>query len=291
MLIVTYNIQYTCGRDGAYDLQRIVDTVADADIICLQEVENWWDRSGNIAQSDEISRRLPDHYAVWGPTIDVLKVSGREALSPASQRRRQFGNMILSRYPIVSSRNHMFPKFTTPGPQTIQRGAVEAVIAAPGGALRVYSTHLDHMSGRQRLIQLQNLVDVSNRAIHDGPAIAGRDAPWLEGLELPEMPREAVICGDMNFEPTSDEYGWMAGHWNQLRGYMPDSAGFTDAHMAAGHAIEEGHTLYDDFDAKRGERIDYCFVSTSFANRVVSCNVDREAVGSDHQPVRIVLDI
>lgn len=64
MLITTYNIQYTRGQDDRYDLERIVDTVKDSDIIALQEVENYWDRSGNISQSEAIARLLPDHYFV-----------------------------------------------------------------------------------------------------------------------------------------------------------------------------------------------------------------------------------
>ena len=33
MKIVTYNIQYSLGKDGAHDIKRVVDAVCDADII------------------------------------------------------------------------------------------------------------------------------------------------------------------------------------------------------------------------------------------------------------------
>jgi len=46
--IITYNIRYGLGLDQRYDLDRIADTVRDADIIGLQEVERFWRRSGMI---------------------------------------------------------------------------------------------------------------------------------------------------------------------------------------------------------------------------------------------------
>ena len=38
MKLVTYNIQYSLGKDGNYELERIVEAVHGADIIALQEV-------------------------------------------------------------------------------------------------------------------------------------------------------------------------------------------------------------------------------------------------------------
>lgn len=293
MLITTYNIQYTRGRDDRYDLERIVDTVKDSDIIALQEVENYWDRSGNISQSDEIARLLPDHFHVWGPTVDVLKVSDANGKRPTDYKRRQFGNMILSRYPILSTRNHMYPKFTAPGPHTIQRGAIEALIETSAGPVRFYSTHLDHLASRYRMDQLQELVGVSNRAFYDGPAIGGREivASWREEPALPDMPREAILLGDFNFEPSSPEYEWMCGPVNRWHGRLPDAAGFVDAFVAAGGAEDQGHTLYRDFEAKSGIRIDYCFVPTWFSSRIRKVWVDEQADGSDHQPLRIDIDL
>ena len=52
MKIITYNIRYGLGLDQRYDLDRIADTVRDADLIGLQEVERFWKRSGMIDQPD-----------------------------------------------------------------------------------------------------------------------------------------------------------------------------------------------------------------------------------------------
>lgn len=48
MRLVTWNIQYSKGRDGCFDLRRIARTVVGADVIALQEVEQYWPRTGMI---------------------------------------------------------------------------------------------------------------------------------------------------------------------------------------------------------------------------------------------------
>ena len=53
MKLVTYNIQYTKGKDYRYDVDRIVQAIKGADVIALQEVERFWKRSG---MTDQIGR-------------------------------------------------------------------------------------------------------------------------------------------------------------------------------------------------------------------------------------------
>jgi endonuclease/exonuclease/phosphatase family metal-dependent hydrolase len=54
--IITYNNRYGLGLDRRYDLDRIADTVRDADIIGLQEVDRLWKRSGMTDQPDILGR-------------------------------------------------------------------------------------------------------------------------------------------------------------------------------------------------------------------------------------------
>jgi len=60
--IVPYNIQYSRGEDERYDLRCIVDTVVDADIIALQEVDRFWPRTGMTDQAAEVAAMLPEHF-------------------------------------------------------------------------------------------------------------------------------------------------------------------------------------------------------------------------------------
>ncbi len=71
MKFVSYNIQYGFGSDGRYDLERAAQVVADADIIALQEVERFWQRSNEDDQPEILGRLLPDHYWVYGPAFDM----------------------------------------------------------------------------------------------------------------------------------------------------------------------------------------------------------------------------
>ena len=52
--LVSYNIRFGLGTDQKIDLERIADTVKDADIIALQEVDRCWKRSGMTDQPEII---------------------------------------------------------------------------------------------------------------------------------------------------------------------------------------------------------------------------------------------
>ncbi|SVE16857.1 uncharacterized protein METZ01_LOCUS469711, partial [marine metagenome] len=70
MKIVTYNIQFGCGRDGKVDLDRIIEAVRDADVIALQEVDRYWPRSGDIDQVKLIVDNFPIFDFAYGPGVD-----------------------------------------------------------------------------------------------------------------------------------------------------------------------------------------------------------------------------
>jgi endonuclease/exonuclease/phosphatase family metal-dependent hydrolase len=285
--LATYNIQYGLGRDGHYDLARIAAAVRDADVIALQEVERHWQRSGGVDESAVLAAHLPDHHWVYGANLD-MDASHRDADGRLVNRRRQFGTMILSRSPIVSSRNHLLPKYATLTQHSIQQGALEAVIAMPrAGPVRIYSTHLSHLSASTRLPQVDALLAMHARAPGEGGAWCGGhpepDAGWTEG-DMPPMPADAILMGDFNFTWDSAEYERFVGPMSARYGRLNRVTGFVDAWVAAGHREDEGAT------ADNGKRIDYCFVSASLAPRVLAAWIDGEAAGSDHQPLWIDID-
>jgi endonuclease/exonuclease/phosphatase family metal-dependent hydrolase len=280
MKFVSYNIQYGLGKDGRYDLERIASAVADADLIALQEVECFWQRSGMVDQPVEIARHLPDFHWVYGANLDMDASEAGEDGHP-THRRRQFGNMILSRLPIISSRNHLLPKFGAVNQHTMQRGALEVVVDIPGvGATRVYSTHLCHLTAGTRLPQVDFLLAMHRNAAAEGGAWSGGhpnpDAGWTEGV-MPPMPENAILMGDFNFKPTDPEYAKFVGPWSEEYGRVIPLAGFVDSWVAAGHDEQEGVTC-------DGKRIDYLFASSPLAHHIQSAAIDANATGSDHQP-------
>jgi endonuclease/exonuclease/phosphatase family metal-dependent hydrolase len=288
MKFVTYNIQYGLGRDNRYDLARVAREIQDADVIALQEVERHWQRSDCVDAPAVLASHLPEHHWVYGANLD-MDASYRDPAGRLVNRRRQFGTMILSRPPIVSSRNHLLPKYATLTQHSIQQGALEAVIVTPrAGPVRVYSVHLSHLSEATRMPQIEALLDIHARAPAEGGAWCGGHpdpaAGWTEG-EMPPMPAEALMMGDFNFEWSAPEYDRIVGPPTTRFGRLNRTTGFVDAWVAAGHREDAGATIGSD------RRIDFCFVSSALANRVRSCGIAADAVGSDHQPVWVELDL
>src|SRR6266513_5336429 len=168
MRLVTYNIQFGLGGDRRYDLARIAAEVHDADIIALQEVDRHWQRSGCVDSPAVLGSHLPEHHWVYGANLD-MDASYRDPAGRLVNRRRQFGTMILSRPPIVSSRNHLLPKYGTLTQHSIQQGALEAVIVTErAGPIRFYSVHLSHLSIAARMPQIEALLDIHARAPGEG---------------------------------------------------------------------------------------------------------------------------
>ena len=154
MKLVTWNIQWGCGLDGRVDLERIVTTaraLADFDVLCLQEVaDNYPGLEGNDDRDQfaELRALLPGYAAVEGYGVDVLGEGGR---------RRRFGNMIFSRYSILSARRHALPWPVDPGKPSMPRVAVEVTVQAPMGPVRITTTHLEYYSVKQRNAQVERL--------------------------------------------------------------------------------------------------------------------------------------
>ena len=133
MKLVSYNIQYGLGKDGRFDLPRIASEVDGADIIALQEVDRFRERSEDRDQAAAIGDLLPGYFRVFAPTLD-LDGSTRRTDGRVENRRRQHGLMLLSRWPILSSRLLLLPRFRTYRHLNAQRGALEGLIEAPGSA-------------------------------------------------------------------------------------------------------------------------------------------------------------
>jgi endonuclease/exonuclease/phosphatase family metal-dependent hydrolase len=290
MRIAGYNTQFSRGKDARCDLPRIADAVRGADIIALQEVERHWKRSGERDQPGELSKLLPNHHWVYGPYFDV-DAGSAAADGTVINRRRQFGVMTLSRWPILSSRLHILPKFATGSVFNMVAGFLETVIDAPGGALRLYNIHLTDVTPDERLLQIAKLFDVLWTAPREGGAWTGIDADWQTGSP-PPMPAEAVILGDFNLVAGSPEYESLVGPKDRDFGYGRVDTGhrLVDAWVATGHAEAEGITFPATKGYDRGYRIDYIFTTLGLAPRLKKCWIDGEAQGSDHQPVWAEMD-
>ena len=291
MNLVTYNIHFGLGKDDRYDLPRIANDVRGADLIALQEVERNWPRSDMTDQVAELAALLPDYYWIYGAGLDV-DASTAEPNGRVDNRRRQFGNMLLSRYPILSSRNHLLPKWGTVEQFSLQRSALEGVVTLPSGSVKLYTVHLHHIAPSLRMEQLEALLQVIDQAPRSGGVWCGGHANPAAGWTdepAPPMPAETLLLGDFNFTGESAEYERIIGPYDPQRGRLVNVAGLADAWVAAGHLETEGGTNISPDG--QGRRIDYCFLSAWLAPRVRAAHVDMEAQGSNHQPLHIEIDL
>jgi endonuclease/exonuclease/phosphatase family metal-dependent hydrolase len=291
MLVVTFNIQWGCGRDGVVDLARIARVIAGADLIALQEVERDW-RPEIGDQVPALAALFPRHHHIVGPAVDI---DGSEVSADGRVRnlRRQYGNMILSRWPIASARSWPLTKYPVYRQMNDQAILMEAVIAAPDGDLRFYNTHLNYLSADQRLIQVEEVLKIIREAPRQGPVIVGDgmdDATFsIDGVPRidrprPNMPESAILVGDFNMEPNAAEYARIVGHPDPIYGRMYGADRLADALTVGGMAEDAGVT-FPPKDGGPAQRIDHCFVSYDMVPRVRRGWIDEAADGSDHQPV------
>jgi endonuclease/exonuclease/phosphatase family metal-dependent hydrolase len=286
MRIVTYNIQWGKGRDGVVDLDRIAHTISSADVIALQEVERHWRDMEHADQVARLSALMPDHHPAFCTAVDF-----HNPQNPAE--RRQYGLMVLSRWPILSVRSWPLPRATVVGQVSDPSILMECVIDHPTRPFRLYVTHLNWISPRVRLQQAEAVLRIVPTALDEGPLINGPDAPdsdfcadWMmvPRDEVPPMPAPAILTGDFNMTPASPEYTALCGPLTPWAGRLIEQGLFTDALTLAGMAEAEGVT-FPGVDGNPDERIDHILVTPDLAPLVRAGWIDDAADGSDHQPV------
>ncbi len=287
MKFVSYNIQYSRGKDGVYNLNRIADAVRRADIIGLQEVTRNFPQVPDVDQPASLGQLLPEYFWTYGAAVDIdagsALVGGR-----AISKRLQFGTMLLSRWPILSKRLLLLPRVKTFCKHDIQNVALEAIIDTPGGAVRVYVTHLNHLSSATRQLQLEWLVPKLFAVVNEGASVSGGE--WQQMRETP-VPVGFVVLGDFNMQPDSAEYLTAVGMPDYYHGKLITSNHWVDSWQQVGHTEENNITWYDEAqNFKTGLRLDYGFVSPELAGKVAAAWIDHHCDASDHQPYWLELD-
>jgi endonuclease/exonuclease/phosphatase family metal-dependent hydrolase len=155
--LVSWNVHSAVTRDGRLDPAAVVAAIVAerADVVVLQEVARGWPIAGQLDLATWFTVRL-DMTAAWGPAAD-----GR------------FGNLLLSRFPIVRSRSWSLPF----GDGSQRRSAVMAEIDVGSHAVSVIGTHLEGGTHRTRALQVRAL---------------------LSGLPTTA---NVVVAGDLNAQP------------------------------------------------------------------------------------------
>jgi len=298
--LVSYNIRFGLGLDQQIDLERIAGTVKDADIIALQEVERFWKHSGMTDQPELISGYLKEYYWLYFPAFDV---DASEANGDGSiiNRRRQFGPMVLSRWTIRMARYILFPKLGTTDSLAMDTGAIECVVDTPSGPLMFYSLHLSAASSRDRLMQINHLLEFYRNAPVSGGSWTGggesvtdpveikhmAELNWSNDESIPIIPKEAVVMGDFNMIPDSEEYNSMVGTLDYSGSRAGHLDSFLDSWTVAREHLDDRNSWFPDpSDREPGYPI-----CPYLSKNVEHAWIDQDAIGSDHKPVWIELDI
>ncbi|KQT60656.1 MULTISPECIES: endonuclease/exonuclease/phosphatase family protein [unclassified Aureimonas] len=154
--LTSWNIHGAVGADGRCDPGRILDAIRrlQPDILALQEIDGRTHFGRQERAFERFSAGLGCHV-----------VEARTVPRPG----RDYGHLLWSRWPIESSRVRPLP-----GGLVEKRFAIDAVLAVPGGPLRVLSTHFG-LFGRDRRRQAEALRD------------------WTAETDLP-----VLVLGDLN---------------------------------------------------------------------------------------------
>ncbi|MGE0314928.1 MAG: endonuclease/exonuclease/phosphatase family protein [Lautropia sp.] len=282
MIIVTWNIQWCKGCDDVVDPRRIVDTaraLGDFDVLCLQEVaDNFPELVGSAGENQFrlLADLLPGFEAVEGVAVDRLGPNGR---------RQRFGNLMLSRLPVLSVWRHLLPWPVDPATPGMQRIALEAVLGTDAGPLRVTTTHLEYFSAIQREAQVKRLLALQAEACAHAPdALSWRGKP---GPFQPQpRPPSGILTADFNFRVEDPLYARIQSEHRD-----PHVPPYRDAWAIAHPGVEHAATLgiHDRKQWKESYACDFLFVTEDLASRVRTVRVDQQTDASDHQPVLLEL--
>lgn len=185
--VVTYNIHHAAGTDGRVDVVRVAGVLGGADVIGLQEVDVHNARTGFVHQANAIADRLGMRYRVFGETRSWFWFM-------------KYGNAIVSRYPIVGSRNHDLPR-TAEGNE--RRRMLQADIRVGSEVIHVFVTHLS-LRQAERALQTAEIVRILGRT-------GGR----------------RILMGDFNAQPPASEIATVARTMRDTWEARGVGAGFT----------------------------------------------------------------
>lgn len=243
--VMSFNIAHGLGMDGEVNLEntaRIIEE-SEAEIIGLQELDRYFtERSSFMDQVDWLSNRL-GMYAAYGANINLEPIE-------AERPNRQYGNAVLSKYPIKYIENHLLTQVSSPLVHDEQRGLLETIIEVRGTYLSFFNTHLA-LKDEELRVSIDEIFAIASRS---------------------RFPK--IITGDFNAPPTHPEINRMSGRFTDVFAQMNQGEAYTYP------------SVYDNLET--GEeyrpvtRIDYIFTDQHMA--VESAAAIATGV-SDHLPI------
>lgn len=173
--VMTYNIHHGKGYDGKTSLSRIAEQMikSGAEIVALQEVDRFLPRSGFQDQPRLLARQLGMN-ACFSPSVNLGCM--------------QYGNVLLSRFPIVSFHVQYMRGWVE------RRSLLIADLLIDGQIVSVVNTHLGVMADERRS-QVPILLSAVNH-----------------------LKQPAILTGDLNMRPEEEQQflGKLDKRWNKI---------------------------------------------------------------------------
>lgn len=172
--VLTFNIHHGETIAGAIDLETMAAVINSAkpDLVALQEVDVRTGRVGGV----DLAAKFGELCGMESYFAKAMDYDGGE-----------YGNAVLSKYPIVESDLRKLPSTRDHEP----RVAAECLIALPNDTIRFISTHFDHMSDRpDRPAQARTLL-----------------------LAYINDTKSSILAGDLNDTPDSETLKILQQHW------------------------------------------------------------------------------
>jgi endonuclease/exonuclease/phosphatase family metal-dependent hydrolase len=177
--VLAYNIHHANppSRPGFIDIPAIarVITESGAELVALQEVDVHTERSGkDLHQAKALAEETGMHYYFF-KSID--------------HQGGEYGNAILSKYPIEESKGYPLPYEEGTEP----RAVIVVTVSLPSGErIRFASTHLDFSSDSNALMQARKITEI------------------FEDEQLP-----VIMAGDFNTTPDSETINHLDQHFTR----------------------------------------------------------------------------
>ncbi len=174
--VLTFNILHGATTEGDFDLDKIADVIkqVDPDLVALQEVDFKTNRAKNYDLATELGLRTK-MAPLFGKAMDYDGGG--------------YGEGILSKYPIIASRNVPLPHSPGNEPRTALEVTVEL---ESGDTVSFIGTHLEHQQqSSDRLYQVQKINN----------AFTGNNYP-------------TILAGDLNDTPESKPIALLKRYWS-----------------------------------------------------------------------------
>ena len=194
--LVTFNVRHAEQVDSAIVVLQLTPELALADVVALQEVD--------APATERIARSLGMRYVYYPATLHP-------------KFDRDFGNAVLSRWPIVADRKLVLPHLGRF--RKTERTATAATIVIGGMPVRVYSAHLG------------TLAEISPRSKRDQAQMILADAAVFPHV---------IVLGDMNSHGIGETFRQAGYGWPTEQNARTHAFGNWDHVFLKGMTLAEG---------------------------------------------------